>query len=310
MKKNPLILIVALLLLVVFAALLFAFQVRQSEVAVVTTFGKPTRDINTPGQLYFKWPWPVQRVYKLDQRIQNFEDDKFDEVLTADSFNLMAMVYAGWRISDPKAFFPPFAGGSIPKAENALRSFIRSAKSAVIGQHPLSDLINADPKQLKFDAIEKEILASVQAQITANNYGIQLEFLGLKKLGLPEPVTTAVFERMKTEREVLISRTQSEGEAEAQKIRSDAERQAADMISTAEAKATEVRGKGEAEAAKSLAVFQQNPGLASFIFRLSALESSLKDRSTLIFDQNTPPFDLFRGPAPAPAGSQGTPQPR
>jgi len=35
--------------------------------------------------------------------------------------------------------------------------------------------------------------------------------------------------------------------------------------------------------------------LASFIFRLNALESSLKERSTLIFDQQTPPFDLFRG---------------
>lgn len=305
MKKNPLILIVAMLLLLVFVALLFAFQVRQSEVAVVTTFGKPTRDINKPGELYFKWPWPIQRVYKLDQRIQNFEDDKFDEVLTTDSFNLLAMAYAGWHISDPKAFFPCFGGGSIPQAEEKLRSFIRNAKSAVIGKHPLADLVNTDPKQLKFDAIEQEILTAVQAQLAANNYGIQLDFLGLKKLGLPETVTTAVFDRMKSEREVLTSRTQSEGEAEAQKIRSNAERQAADMISTAEAQATEVRGKGEAEAAKSLAIFQQNPGLASFIFRLSALENSLKDRSTLIFDQSTPPFDLFRGPAPAPANSRG-----
>ena len=51
----------------------------------------------------------------------------------------------------------------------------------------------------------------------------------------------------------------------------------------------------EAEAAKSLKIFQQNPELASFIFRLSALEDSLKEKSTLIFDQHTPPFDLFRG---------------
>jgi hypothetical protein len=50
-----------------------------------------------------------------------------------------------------------------------------------------------------------------------------------------------------------------------------------------------------AEAAKSLTVFRQNPELANFIFRLDALEASLKDHSTLIFDQNTPPFDLFRG---------------
>jgi hypothetical protein len=42
-------------------------------------------------------------------------------------------------------------------------------------------------------------------------------------------------------------------------------------------------------------VFQQNPELANFLLRLNALEQSLKERSTLIFDQRTPPFDLFSG---------------
>jgi len=59
--------------------------------------------------------------------------------------------------------------------------------------------------------------------------------------------------------------------------------------------AIQIHGQGEAEAAKSLSVFQQNPGLASFLFRLTALEGSMKDRTTLIFDPSTPPFDLFRG---------------
>ena len=67
------------------------------------------------------------------------------------------------------------------------------------------------------------------------------------------------------------------------------------VLADAGAQATAIRGKGEAEAAKSLAVFQQNPELANFIFRLSALEDALKERSTLIFDQHTPPFDLFSG---------------
>jgi len=56
-----------------------------------------------------------------------------------------------------------------------------------------------------------------------------------------------------------------------------------------------MRGEGEAKAAEYLHVFQQNPDLANFIFRLNALEGSLKDRSTLVFDQHTPPFDLFSG---------------
>jgi hypothetical protein len=67
------------------------------------------------------------------------------------------------------------------------------------------------------------------------------------------------------------------------------------MLFVAEGQATGIRAEGEAEAAKSLTVFQQNPELANFIFRLTALEGALKERSILIFDQNTPPFDLFRG---------------
>ena len=75
----------------------------------------------------------------------------------------------------------------------------------------------------------------------------------------------------------------------------EADRKAAEMLANAESEATRIRGEGEAEAAKSLTVFKQNPELANFIFRLNALENSLKERSILVFDQHTPPFDLFRG---------------
>ena len=73
MKKKLLTIVIGAVLVVIFALLLFVFQVRQSEVAVVTTFGKPVRNITEPGA-YFKWPWPVQNVYKFDKRIQNFEN--------------------------------------------------------------------------------------------------------------------------------------------------------------------------------------------------------------------------------------------
>ena len=52
MKRNPLTLIIGLLLILIFGLLLFVFQVRKSEVAVVTTFGKPTRPITEPGALF------------------------------------------------------------------------------------------------------------------------------------------------------------------------------------------------------------------------------------------------------------------
>lgn len=299
MKKSLATFVIAAVLVVIFVLLLFTFQVRQSEVAVVTTFGKPTSDITEPG-LYFKWPWPVQQVYKFDQRVQTFED-KFSERPTADSALLLSSVYVGWKISDAKAFFPKFPGGSVAAAQRQLEDIVGSAKAAVVGNHNLADFVNANPRDLKFDQIEAEIKDTVQAKLATNNYGIEVEFLGLHKLGLPENVTQAVFDRMKSERNKYISEAQFKGEEEAAKIKSAAEREASDTINNAKAVATRIEGEGEAEAVKSLKVFQQNPDLAVFQLRLAALKQSLNQKSTLILDERTPPFDLFRNLPAAPA---------
>jgi membrane protease subunit HflC len=303
MKRNFLTIVIGAVLILIFALLLFVFQVRLSEVAVVTTFGKPTAKPYTEPGAYFKWPWPIQKVYKFDQRVQNFED-KYSENLTADNNNLLTSVYVGWKISDAQVFFPKFAGGSVSAAQNQLEGMIRSAKNAVIGRHTLSEFVNANPQDLQFDAIEKEIELAVQAQLQTNNYGIQLEFLGFKKIGLPESVTQAVFARMTSERQVLINLAQFQGEAEAQKIKSAADRQASEVVNNAVADATRIRGEGEAAAAQVLPVFQQNPELANFLLRIDALQQALNQRSTLIFDERTPPFDLFTGiPISAPSQS-------
>lgn len=295
MKRNPLILAIGFLLILIVGLLLFVFQVRRSEVVVVTTFGKPTRTVSEPGP-HLKWPWPIESVHRFDQRVQNFED-KLTEGLTQDSFNILASVFVGWQITDAQAFFPRFAGSSEPiaEAEKVMDRMLSNAKQAVIGKHPLFDFLSTSAEGNKFVDIEKEILAVMQSQVLANHYGLEIRFLGIKRLGLPETVTASVFERMQAERKRLADQSQYEGEAEAQTIRAEAERKAAVVLADAGAQATAIRGKGEAEAAKSLAVFQQNPELANFIFRLNALENSLKDRSTLIFDQHTPPFDLFSG---------------
>ena len=296
MKRNSLSLIVGILLVIIFGLWLFCFQVRTTEIAVVTTFGRPGGQITEPGW-YGKWPWPIQKVWLLDKRVQNFED-KLTEGLTRDNFNLLTSVYVGWKITNPTNFFPIFAvsgGNPISEAEKQLERLLGNAKSAVVGSHQLSDFVSASDNGTNFVSIESEILTVLQSQLQTNNYGLAVEFLGLKKLELPENVTQSVFERMTSERKVLADKLQYEGEAEAQKIRSDAERRAAELLADANAKATEIKGKGEADAAKYLEAFQQDPELANFIFRLNALEGAMKEKSTLVFDQHTPPFDLFLG---------------
>ena len=301
MKKNLITLLIAAVLVVIFALLLFTFQVRQSEVVVLTTFEKPgDKNIDQPN-LYFKWPWPIQKVYRFDERVQNFED-KYSENYLADGSIVVSSVYVGWRISDAKEFFQKFTDGSVLAAQSQLENMLRSSKSAVIGNHSLSDFVNADPSKLKLEQIETEIKNTLENELVAQNYGMSIEFLGIKKLGLPESATQTVFDRMKSERQKYISEAQYQGEAEATKIKSAAERQAADLIANAQAAATRIEGEGVAEAAKTLTTFQQNPELAVFELQLQALKDSLNQKSTLIFDERTPPFSLFRNlPTNAPA---------
>jgi modulator of FtsH protease HflC len=302
MKKNLLTLVIGAVLIVIFALLLFTFQVRQSEDVVVSTFLKPTRNLDQPG-LYFKWPWPIQKVYRYDQRVQNFED-KFSECYTTNGVTLLASVYFGWKISDAGTFIQKFPGDpavSMPNVQGQLEGIVRSAKTGVIGNHPLSDLVNANSQDLKFDAIEHEIEQKAQSLLSGKNYGVELEFLGFKKIGLPEKVTDSVFQRMTAERQGKISELVNSGVHDATIIKSTADRQASDTISLATAAATRIEGEGVAEAAKTLPVFQQNPALAIFLLKIDALPK-LFNHSTLFYDTATPPFDLFQNlPTNSPA---------
>ncbi len=292
MKRNRFIIGVAAILILIFGSLLFVFQVRQSQVAVVTTFGKITGAPVTEPGAHFRWPWPIQNVYKLDQRIQNFEG-KFEEAQLADQNILMMMVYVGWRIEDPGLFYNGFPSGNVSDAEKHLADVVQTAKNEVIGQASLSDLISADEKKMKFTQIESNILVRVQERVKSQKYGIEIKFLQIKKLGLPESVTKTVFERMASERQVVIVKIQSDGAADASRTRADADSKAAQILNAADAESLKIRGDGEAKAASYLKEFRKNPELAVFNMKLTALEQMLKEKTTLILDQSTPPLDLL-----------------
>ena len=292
MKRNHLIPAAGALLALLFALILFFFQVRQTEVAVVTTFGKFSRALTEPG-LYGRWPWPVQKVHKFDNRVQNFER-KFEQTTTADGRSLLVTVFVGWRVSDPRLFLERFANGDVLRAEQNLEALLRDTKNGVLGLHRFSELISTNKAKIKLRQIEQEMLAAIKPRAEAN-YGIAIDLLGVKQIGLPESITTKVFDRMRAERQRLVKQFQSEGEAEAIRIRAEADRSRQEILAKAEGEATVIRGQGEAEAAKSYAVFERNPDLAVFLIQLNALANSLKERSTLVLDPQTPPFNLLKG---------------
>jgi modulator of FtsH protease HflC len=297
MKQKPLTLAVAVVLLVIFGLMLFVYQVRVSEVAVVTLFGKIVHTKPDPGP-GLRLPYPIERVYKLDQRIQNFQDN-FEQIKLHDQNIILLSVYVGYRISEPDVFFMKFRDGSISEAEKVLIEIVRNSKGEVAGRHDFADFISTDTAQMKFAQIEQQILDQVRTRLSALNYGVEVKFLQIQKIGLPESVTQNVFARMTAERQKYIDKITSEGELRATEIKSSADGQAANLLADAEAKSFTIRGEGEAQMMKSLEVLQRNPNLATFNMQIAAMEQLLKKKTTLILDLSTSPLQWLQMAEPA-----------
>ena len=112
-------------------------------------------------------------------------------------------------------------------------------------------------------------------------------------------MTKLVFERMESEREVLVSKIRGEGERQASEIRSKADSDSARLLAEADAQALKIQGEGEKEAAHSFEVFKQEPELAILLLKFKALEQLLQSKATLILDDKISPIDLLRPQKPA-----------
>ena len=271
----------------------FSFQLDQTDTAVVTTFGRPA-EITEPG-LHWRWPFPFQRVYKFDRRVRSFAGGagRLEETITKDNHNIIIGIYVDYSISNAEQFFRTFE--DMTRAEDTLNSWMRSAKKTAIGQYNFSQLVNTDPQKMCLEAIQNQIASELADK--ASGYGLKIIRVGINAINVPTDVSAKVFERMIAERKLIADRYLAEGGSEAKKIRIAADRERTIRLADAEAKAKEIRAEGDAEAAKSYAVFQQNPELAEFLRKLDSLRQIVRGRTTLVLDTNTAPFDLLKSGA-------------
>jgi len=282
MNRNLPALFVAALVIVVIVLMMCAFQVRFTETAVVTRFDK-IRNVIEPEQagLHFKMPWPIDQVHRYDTRLRVF-DTEFRQIGTEDQKTIILTAYATWRIADARVFLKNV--GREAAAEKKISDLLENRVSVVLRTHPLSNLVNTDASQMKFAQIEEEFLAGIR-QPAAENYGIEIVSVGIKRLGIPEAVTKDVFERMKQDRQKTAKELTAEGEAKAKQIRVTAEEVAGKILARAEAYAKTLEAQGEAEAAKYYGEFSRNPAFAEFLKKRESLQKVLAGgQTTLVLD--------------------------
>jgi len=289
--KNLAITIFIVLIITILGLYLVSFQVRETESAFVTTFGKATKEseITEPGW-YFKWPAPIQRVYKFDSRMRVFEAD-IGETTTKGAVPIIVNTYVVWKIAEPLKFFN--AVGTVREAESKLRGQINDTQNRIIGQHYFAEFVNSDPSKIKFEEIQAEMFTDLK-QAVRDDYGIEIKTLGIKQLKISENVSEDIFDRMRAERNRKTEATIAQGNAEATKIRTDADSKKTELLAAAEARAKAIMGEGDAEAAKYYKMLDEDPEFAMFLRNIEAIQKILEKRSTVVFSADTEPFDLLR----------------
>lgn len=308
MKKHIGAISIALATVLILLLYLVTFTVRWQEKVLVLTFGKISRVETDPG---LKWIWPWQSKVKFDGRIRTFQT-RATQIQTRDQQTVIATVYVNWRIDDPEKFYTRFRPTDVlspdvddvlEMAESTISTWVKEA-TKVFAQYRLGELVTTDRSQFKLAAIEVGqngsggMLQGVCEKATSGDgYGVEIVDLGIRQLGVPDNVTTAVFDRMRENRKAAARTAISEGRQLAESIVGQANAQAEMIKAEAAAKAKKIRGQGDAEAAQSYAKFLENPSLAKFLRELETLRTTLSQRTTMVIDGESAPYNMIkRGP--------------
>ena len=284
MMKNRLTVFVGLLIGVVLLAYMFAFQVRYDQVAVLTTFDKATQDaVKREAGLYFKLPWPIQKVNTYSTRAQLLEH-RLEQVSTGDGKSVVIRTYLAWRISDPLSFFVKLQ--NVASAGEKLAPLLSEEVSGTIGRFRMDQLVNTDRELVKLSQIEQESLTGLSKRLASLGYGIEVEQVGIRRLVLPQENTEQVFETMRQTRQRLASKARVSGEAQAEAIKSQAESARRRILAFAQRRAQAIRAQGDQEAAAYYSAFRQDETLAIFLRRIQTLESILPHNATFVLDAN------------------------
>jgi len=287
--RSPVTGIVALVLLLLAAIVGYSsiFTVSQTEQALVVRLGRPVDVVSEPG-LNFKAPF-IDTVISIDKRILDLENPS-QEVIASDQKRLVVDAFARYRIKNPLRFYQSI--GSIQAANIQLTTLLNAALRRVLGEVTFINVVRDERENLMTrirDHLVKE----------ADQYGIQVVDVRIRRADLPEANSQAVYQRMQTERQREAAEFRAQGGQKAQEIRSKADREATVIIADANSTAEQTRGVGDAERNRLFAeAYGKDPEFFAFYRSMTAYETGLRSNDTrFLLRPDSEFFRFFANPS-------------
>ena len=261
------------------------FVIAQTEQAIVLQFGEPMREIKTPG-LKFKVPF-IQKVVVYDNRLLNL-DPPAQEVVLNDKKRLDVDSFTRYRIVNPLKFYQTVR--TEIQARSKLEEIVNSSVRKVLGRITLQELLSQKRTQIMAD-ISKAV------KVDAEQIGVNVADVRIRRADLPVEVLQAINARMKTERERDAKEFRATGQQEAQKLRAAAEKDQAVLIADAETQAQIIRGEGDKQA---IEIWNKAAGVDTMFFAfyrsLEAYKNALggKSGTSMVLSPDNEFFDYFK----------------
>jgi membrane protease subunit HflC len=282
--------VIYIILFIVLAVGYFSiYTVYQTEKALVSVLGKLSGDpeqakVYGPG-LHFKIPF-ISHVIKLDARLQTL-DIKDSRIVTIEKKDVLVNSFVKWRVRDFGHFYKA-TGGFYARAEDLLEQKVSDGLRAQFGRSTISEVVSENR-----DTIMKEL--STQIDESAESLGIEVIDVRIKRIDLPDEVSSSVFDRMRAEREQVAAGHRADGEKRGEEIRARADEEAAIIIATAESNARVIRGQAEANTTKVYGqAYNKDPSFYAFMRSMQAYQGSFNSKDDIfILSPDSEFFEYF-----------------
>jgi membrane protease subunit HflC len=277
--------IVLPILVVIIFMSLSVFRVQQWEQAIVFQFREVSRVDNEPG-LHMMIPL-VNTVKRFPLRLLNLEQQP-QRYLTAEKKDVIVDYYGKWRISNVQTFYTSTRGGDLDYANGLLGQRINSALRDEFGRRKVQEVVAGTRGEIL------DIITAATSQLEAE-LGIKIVDVRLKRIDLPEEVSSSVYDRMRAERLRVAKDFRGRGEEAAERIQANADRERQVILAGAYRDAETIRGEGDAQATEIYAAaFGKNEEFYGFYRRLGAYQATFSSgRDILVLKPDSDFFKYF-----------------
>ena len=251
-----------------------AYRVLETEKAILLEFGNLVDASIEPG-LHFKLP-VAEEVKKFDARVLTL-DSKGETYYTIEKKPLIVDSFVKWRVADIEKFY---TGTSFDerRAERLLQERTNEGLRNQISRRDMNEVISGQRDELMND-LRKDL-----DRVMRESVGVEVVDVRVKKIDLPSEVSSTVYERMNSEREIEARQYRAEGQEKALAIRAKADRDAVVLEAEAYRESEQLRGDGDAKAANVYAsAYNKDPEFYSFYRSINAYSEVFNNRAICLY---------------------------